>query len=150
MYRCSEKSASARHVQRNRVHGGHAVGVDGSAGSGLDFGLSHHMERNQSKRLRNPIGSFGGYGETQLLALQIIWFTALFPYVILSVLLVRAVTLEGAASGLFYYISPKWEMLLTSGPWIDGATQIFFAYSIGSGALPALGSYNKFNHNCYR
>lgn len=80
----------------------------------------------------------------------IIWFTALFPYVILSVLLVRAVTLDGAGTGLLYYITPKWHLLLTSGPWIDGATQIFFGYSIGSGALPVLGSYNNFKHNCYR
>lgn len=80
----------------------------------------------------------------------IIWFTALFPYVILLVLVVRAVTLDGASDGLLYYITPKWDLLLTSGPWIDGATQIFFAYSIGTGALPALGSYNKFKHNCYR
>jgi len=80
----------------------------------------------------------------------IIWFTALFPYVILTVLLVRSVTLEGAANGLWYYVTPKWDLLLTSGPWIDGATQIFFGYSIGSGALPVLGSYNKFKHNCYR
>ncbi|XP_046448540.1 sodium- and chloride-dependent GABA transporter 1-like [Daphnia pulex] len=80
----------------------------------------------------------------------IIWFTALFPYVILSVLVVRAVTLDGAGDGLLYYITPNFDLLLTSGPWIDGATQIFFSYSIGTGALPALGSYNKFKHNCYR
>ncbi|CAG2055704.1 unnamed protein product [Timema podura] len=79
----------------------------------------------------------------------IIWFTALFPYVVLFVLLGRATTLSGADQGLMYYITPRWEELLGPGPWIDGATQIFFAYSIGTGALPALGSYNKFHHNCY-
>lgn len=81
---------------------------------------------------------------------QIIWFTALFPYFVLLVLLVRGVTLPGAADGLLYYVTPRWEELLGPGPWIDGATQIFFAYSIGTGALPALGSYNKFHHNCYK
>ncbi|XP_054272044.1 sodium- and chloride-dependent GABA transporter 1-like [Macrosteles quadrilineatus] len=81
---------------------------------------------------------------------KIIWFTALFPYVVLLVLLVRGVTLPGAGDGLLYYITPRWEELLGPGPWIDGATQIFFAYSIGTGALPALGSYNKFHHNCYK
>ena len=85
-----------------------------------------------------------------VLYVQIIWFTALFPYVILSVLVVRAVTLDGATEGLLYYVTPNFDLLLTSGPWIDGATQIFFSYSIGTGALPALGSYNKFKHNCYR
>ncbi|XP_046462930.1 sodium- and chloride-dependent GABA transporter 1-like [Daphnia pulex] len=80
----------------------------------------------------------------------IVWFTALFPYAILLVLLVRAVTLEGAEIGLLYYVTPKWDLLLTAGPWIDGTTQIFFAYSIGTGALPALGSYNTFKYNCFR
>ncbi|KAG8247121.1 hypothetical protein J6590_068743 [Homalodisca vitripennis] len=81
---------------------------------------------------------------------KIIWFTALFPYAVLLVLLVRGVSLPGAGDGLLYYITPRWEELLGPGPWIDGATQIFFAYSIGTGALPALGSYNKFHHNCYK
>lgn len=74
----------------------------------------------------------------------------MFPYVILMIMLVRAVTLEGAGNGLLFYITPQWEALLTPGPWMDGASQIFFAYSIGCGALPALGSYNKFHHNSYR
>ncbi|CAH1110602.1 unnamed protein product [Psylliodes chrysocephalus] len=81
---------------------------------------------------------------------KVIWFTAMFPYVILMIMLVRAVTLEGAGNGLLFYITPQWEALLTPGPWMDGASQIFFAYSIGCGALPALGSYNKFHHNSYR
>ena len=35
------------------------------------------------------------------LFLQIIWFTALFPYFVMSVLLVRSVTLPGASIGLW-------------------------------------------------
>ncbi|XP_056638434.1 sodium- and chloride-dependent GABA transporter 1-like [Diorhabda sublineata] len=81
---------------------------------------------------------------------KVVWFTALFPYVILLIMLVRAVMLEGASTGLLYYVTPRWEALLTPGPWMDGASQIFFAYSIGCGALPALGSYNKFHHNSYK
>ncbi|CAH1154115.1 unnamed protein product [Phaedon cochleariae] len=81
---------------------------------------------------------------------KVIWFTALFPYVILLIMLVRAVTLDGATTGLLYYVTPQWEALLTPGPWMDGFSQIFFAYSIGCGALPALGSYNKFHHNSYK
>jgi len=81
---------------------------------------------------------------------KIIWFTALFPYFVMAILLVRAVTLEGAMAGLAYYIRVDWNKLLEGTTWIDGATQIFFAYSIGMGSLPALGSYNKFNHNCVR
>ncbi|CAH0555838.1 unnamed protein product [Brassicogethes aeneus] len=81
---------------------------------------------------------------------KVIWFSALFPYVVLLIFLVRAVTLEGASDGLLFFITPQWDALLTPEPWMEGATQIFFAYSIGCGALPALGSYNKFHHNSYK
>jgi len=81
---------------------------------------------------------------------KIIWFTALFPYFVMFILLGRALTLPGAFDGLWYYVHVDWSKLLDGETWIDGATQIFFAYSVGMGALPALGSYNKFHHDCFR
>lgn len=81
---------------------------------------------------------------------KIIWFTALFPYFVMFILLVRAVTLDGAVDGLLYYVAVDWSKLQQGRTWIDGATQIFFAYSVGMGALPALGSYNKFHHDCFK
>lgn len=81
---------------------------------------------------------------------KIVWFTALFPYAIMLALAARAVTLPGAQDGLRFLFTPDWAALLSAGPWIDGATQIFFSYSIGVGTLPALGSYNAFHHNCHK
>ena len=35
-------------------------------------------------------------------------FTATFPYLLLLILLVRAVTLEGSEMGIHYYMKPDW------------------------------------------
>ncbi|XP_058568733.1 sodium- and chloride-dependent creatine transporter 1-like [Neofelis nebulosa] len=80
---------------------------------------------------------------------QIVYFTATFPYVVLVVLLVRGVLLPGALDGIIY-LKPDWSKLGSPQVWIDAGTQIFFSYAIGLGALTALGSYNRFNNNCYK
>jgi len=66
------------------------------------------------------------------------------------VLACKALSLEGAFEGIKFLFTPDWERLTYSECWIDGGTQIFYSYGVGIGALLALGSYNKFNHNCYR
>ncbi|XP_077573589.1 sodium- and chloride-dependent creatine transporter 1 [Stigmatopora nigra] len=81
---------------------------------------------------------------------KIVYFTALFPYVVMVVLLAHGFTLPGAIDGIIYYLKPDWSKLGEAQVWIDAGTQIFFSYAIGLGALTALGSYNRFNNNCYQ
>ncbi len=75
----------------------------------------------------------------------------MFPYVVLTILAAKALSLDGAMKGVkFLFTEVDWKRLATSECWIDGGTQIFYSYGVGIGALLALGSYNKFNQNCYR
>ena len=42
---------------------------------------------------------------------QAAYFTAFFPYIVLSILLVRSLTLEGSIDGIIYYFKPQWSKL---------------------------------------
>lgn len=116
---------------------------------------------------------------SQTFCLQVVYFTATFPFLMLIVLLVRGVTLPGAAEGIKFYLYPdltrlqdpevprernlccfrflffKKRCILDAlcgwvQVWIDAGTQIFFSYAICLGAMTSLGSYNKYKYNCYR
>ncbi|XP_035207354.1 sodium- and chloride-dependent GABA transporter 1-like isoform X2 [Stegodyphus dumicola] len=81
---------------------------------------------------------------------KIIYVTALFPYVILTVLLIRGLTLDGALDGLLFFITPDFTKLCEPKVWVAAGTQVFFTFGIGFGSVINLGSYNKFHHNFYR
>jgi solute carrier family 6 dopamine transporter-like protein 3 len=72
---------------------------------------------------------------------KVVWFTALFPYVVLLALLVRGITLPGSAEGGFfiylhcnelitkllmkitgisYYLRPDFDAIYKSEVWVDG------------------------------
>ncbi|KAH8402405.1 hypothetical protein KR009_011847 [Drosophila setifemur] len=81
---------------------------------------------------------------------KVVYFTALFPYVVLVILFIRGVTLPGASTGILFYLTPDWNQLTNAQVWGDAAVQIFFALSPAWGGLITLSSYNKFSNNCYK
>ncbi|XP_053603370.1 sodium- and chloride-dependent glycine transporter 1-like [Plodia interpunctella] len=80
---------------------------------------------------------------------KVVYFTALFPYVMLTALLIRGVTLEGASDGILFYLQPDWGTLLQANVWGDAASQIFYSFGVGCGSLVTLASYNNFHNNCH-
>ncbi|KAF5291489.1 hypothetical protein FQR65_LT01801 [Abscondita terminalis] len=78
------------------------------------------------------------------------YFMALFPYVVLSALFIRAVTLKGSLKGILYFIRPQWDKLLQAKVWFSAITQCFFSLSIGSGSIITYASFNRFEHNIRR
>ncbi|XP_042898063.1 sodium- and chloride-dependent glycine transporter 1 isoform X2 [Parasteatoda tepidariorum] len=81
---------------------------------------------------------------------KVVYVTATFPYVVLVCLLIRGITLPGAMNGILFYLSPRWELLLSFKVWGDAATQIFYSVGGAWGAVITMSSYNKFSNNVYR
>ncbi|GAB0087882.1 Sodium:neurotransmitter symporter [Sergentomyia squamirostris] len=78
------------------------------------------------------------------------YFLALFPYVVMGILLIRSSTLPGAMDGIIYFIKPQWDQLLNPKVWYAAVTQCFFSLSVCFGNVIMYASFNKFDHNIYR
>ncbi|XP_017884449.1 sodium-dependent nutrient amino acid transporter 1-like [Ceratina calcarata] len=78
------------------------------------------------------------------------YFLAIFPYIIMISLLVRAVTLEGAVNGIVFFVKPDWGKLFDANVWYAAVTQCFFSLSVCFGGVVMYSSYNDFRHNIYR
>ncbi|XP_070178072.1 sodium-dependent neutral amino acid transporter B(0)AT1-like [Littorina saxatilis] len=78
---------------------------------------------------------------------KVVYFTATFPYVVLTIFFIRGLTLRGATAGLMHMLTPKMEYLMTPQCWLDAATQIFFSFGLAFGGLIAFSSYNPSKNN---
>ncbi|XP_011602002.2 sodium- and chloride-dependent betaine transporter-like [Takifugu rubripes] len=81
---------------------------------------------------------------------KVVYFTAIFPYVMLAILLVRGLTLPGALQGLVFYLYPDVSRLADLQVWMDACSQVLFSYGVSAGTLITFGSYNKLKNNCCR
>lgn len=81
---------------------------------------------------------------------KVVYFTSMFPYIVLTIFFIRGITLPGAGAGLIHMYTPKVEKLLDPTVWLDAATQVFYSFGLAFGSLIAFGSYNTPKNNCVR
>ncbi|XP_034097306.1 sodium- and chloride-dependent glycine transporter 1 [Drosophila albomicans] len=78
---------------------------------------------------------------------KVVYFTAPFPYLLLTILFIRGVTLPGAASGIKFFIYPQWDRLYDLKVWSDAAIQMFFGLGPGWGGIVNMASFNNFRNS---
>ncbi|BHF68748.1 hypothetical protein SprV_0301178900 [Sparganum proliferum] len=81
---------------------------------------------------------------------KVVYVTALLPYVFLTAILIRGVTLPGSWLGLQFYLRPDWSRLLNVGLWTNAAVQIFYSIGPSWGGLITMSSYNEVNRKYSR
>ncbi|KAM7381845.1 hypothetical protein PAMA_012620 [Pampus argenteus] len=83
-------------------------------------------------------------------SVKVMYFSSIFPYVVLFCFLVRGLMLDGALDGIAYMFYPKLKIWADVQVWRQAATQVFFALGLGFGSIIAYSSYNPRNNNCHR
>ncbi|OAF69062.1 hypothetical protein A3Q56_03189 [Intoshia linei] len=81
---------------------------------------------------------------------KVVYFTAIFPYIVITCLLITILQYDGSSSGIKTYLAPDFKRMLSLRVWGDAAVQIFFSLSPCWGGLITLATYNKVHNNCLR
>jgi SNF family Na+-dependent transporter len=71
---------------------------------------------------------------------KIVYVTCLLPYIVLTILLIKGLTLEGSGEGLRYLFVPNWEIVGKTETWKGAAIQILFSSGVAYGPLMYYGS----------
>ena len=80
---------------------------------------------------------------------KVIYFTALYPYLMLTILLIIGLSSDGFEHGLEYLFKPDWSKLGDFRVWQAASEQVFFSASIGFGGLIAMSSYVPVKNNVF-
>ncbi|CAL8121340.1 unnamed protein product [Orchesella dallaii] len=81
---------------------------------------------------------------------KVAYFTAIFPYIVLLILLIRGLTLKGAGAGILYFVTPEWSALYKPKVWYAAVSQCFFSLTTGFGPIIMFSSFNPFGKNVYK
>ncbi|XP_046556136.1 sodium- and chloride-dependent glycine transporter 1-like isoform X2 [Haliotis rubra] len=81
---------------------------------------------------------------------KVVYVTALLPYVLLTIFLIRGSMLPGALDGIKFYVTPDFSKLKNFNVWIEACIQVFYSLGPAWGGLITMSSFNKFDNNCFR
>ncbi|XP_053718306.1 sodium-dependent neutral amino acid transporter B(0)AT1-like [Synchiropus splendidus] len=77
-----------------------------------------------------------------------VYITAILPFIVLGIFLIRGLTLRGALSGIQFLFTPDVEELMKPTTWLDAGAQVFYAFGLAWGGLISFSSYNPVHNNC--
>jgi NSS family neurotransmitter:Na+ symporter len=72
---------------------------------------------------------------------KVVLITVPLPWIMLIVLTLRGLTLEGAATGLHFYLAPEWSKLGDADTWRLAFSQVFFSLSLGFAVMLCYASF---------
>ncbi|XP_062607423.1 sodium- and chloride-dependent glycine transporter 1-like [Saccostrea cucullata] len=81
---------------------------------------------------------------------KVVYVTVTFPYILLTVILIRGLTLDGATDGILFYLKPDFSKVLNFQVWVEAGMQVFFSLGPAWGGLITMSSFNKFNNKCMK
>uniref|UniRef100_A0A674MPT9 Transporter n=1 Tax=Takifugu rubripes TaxID=31033 RepID=A0A674MPT9_TAKRU len=79
-----------------------------------------------------------------------VYVTAILPYIVLGIFLIRGLTLKGAMSGIEFLFVPDVTELSNPTTWLDAGAQVFYAFGLAWGGLISFSSYNSVHNNCVK
>ncbi|XP_067282534.1 sodium-dependent neutral amino acid transporter B(0)AT1 [Pseudorasbora parva] len=77
-----------------------------------------------------------------------VYVTSTLPYLVLTIFLIRGLTLKGSTSGIKFLFTPDLDELLNPATWLDAGAQVFYSFSLAFGGLISFSSYNSVHNNC--
>uniref|UniRef100_A0A671PER9 Transporter n=1 Tax=Sinocyclocheilus anshuiensis TaxID=1608454 RepID=A0A671PER9_9TELE len=77
-----------------------------------------------------------------------VYVTSTLPYLVLTIFLIRGLTLKGSVSGIKFLFTPDLDELLNPTTWLDAGAQVFYSFSLAFGGLISFSSYNSVHNNC--
>ncbi|XP_054619745.1 sodium-dependent neutral amino acid transporter B(0)AT1-like [Dunckerocampus dactyliophorus] len=77
-----------------------------------------------------------------------VYITSTLPYVVLTIFLIRGLTLKGSLEGIKFLFTPDVNELMNPATWLDAGAQVFYSFSLAFGGLISFSSYNSIHNNC--